>query len=169
MIDQEIKNLEDKISKLTAWKDSRSIERLKYPIDVISRRTLDKGLMIPTGKIISINLALAASDLTPAFEISVNGQKRYLITSFILNQFTANPATDTLTNVAGNHNLQNGDRILFTTDNTLPAGLGFITYYVINRTGTTFKVSATLGGSAINITDTGTGTFFWGQIIFNIS
>jgi len=36
-------------------------------------------------------------------------------------------------------------------------------YYVINTTGTTFKLSLTQGGAAIDITDAGTGTHFIGS------
>jgi hypothetical protein len=48
---------------------------------------------------------------------------------------------------------------LFTTG-TLPAGLSVNTaYYVVNSTGTTFNVSLTSGGSAINTTAVGTGMY----------
>ena len=77
-----------------------------------------------------------------------------------LDTFTANASTEVLT-VASAHGLAAGDRVKFTTSGTLPAGLALDTiYYVIasGLTSTELKVSATDGGSAVNITDTGTGT-----------
>lgn len=57
------------------------------------------------------------------------------------------------------HGLVNGDAVRLTTSNTLPAGLSLATtYYVIDATTNTFKLAATRGGSAVDVTDTGTGT-----------
>ena len=73
--------------------------------------------------------------------------------------FTA-AVSDTIT--SSGHNLSNGDVLILTTSNTLPAGLSTGTpYYVINKTTNTFELSATSGGAAIDITDTGTGTHKW--------
>ena len=84
--------------------------------------------------------------------------------------FTA-ATTDIITSNA--HGLQNGDAVVLTTTDTLPAGLATSTvYYVIEATTNTFKLSLTRPprgyktGSgeappAVNITDTGTGTHTW--------
>ena len=73
--------------------------------------------------------------------------------------FTA-ATSDVCTSTA--HGLSNGDVLLLTTSNTLPAGLSTATpYYVIDKTTDTFKLSASSGGSAVDITDTGTGTHKW--------
>lgn len=79
-------------------------------------------------------------------------------------QLSANSATNTFTTVIGNHGLSAGDRVDFyvNTASTLPAPLQLgVSYYVIasGLTLTAFKISATSGGSEIDITDTGTGTF----------
>jgi len=71
-------------------------------------------------------------------------------------------ATDVFTSTA--HGLVANDRLIFTTTTTLPAGLSLnTTYYVISSglTANDFKVSATEGGTTINVTDTGTGTHSW--------
>lgn len=74
--------------------------------------------------------------------------------------FTADDATDIIT--SSMHGLSNGDVVFLRSSTTLPAGLSADTaYYVISSTTNTFQLSATLGGSAINITDTGTGTHSW--------
>lgn len=64
---------------------------------------------------------------------------------------------ETITEIA--HGLVNGDEVTFTTTGTLPAGLSTgTTYYVVGKTDDTFQVSTTFGGSAVNITDQGSGT-----------
>jgi hypothetical protein len=69
--------------------------------------------------------------------------------------FTANASTDLLTGPA----LADGDIVILTSTNALPAPLAERTvYYVRDSTGTTYKLAATSGGSAINITGAGTGT-----------
>lgn len=56
------------------------------------------------------------------------------------------------------HGLVDDDRVQLTTDGTLPGGLAISTrYFVINSTPNDFELSSTSGGSAINITDDGTG------------
>lgn len=81
--------------------------------------------------------------------------------------FTA-ATTDLITSAA--HGLKNGDMLVLTTTNTLPAGLSTSTvYWVIEAATNTFKLSATAVDwyttglanptpTAVDITDTGTGT-----------
>lgn len=77
--------------------------------------------------------------------------------------FTANASTNILT--SSGHGLNNGELINFTTDDTLPGGIGSwddgFFYYVINVTTNTFQIALTPGGSAIDITSTGSGTHTW--------
>jgi hypothetical protein len=75
--------------------------------------------------------------------------------------FTAVAATDVCTLTGGQ--LGTGALIRFTTTGTLPAGLALLTdYYAIRVTDNTFKVATSLAnaeaGTAVDITDTGTGT-----------
>lgn len=163
MKEQELSKLEKRVNELLLWKDSLQKQRISFPTDINSRASLDKGLFVFTGKIIPAT-GTAASDLTPAVEIDINGEKRWIIISFPLHQFTANATTDFITNSGGAHNLNNGDRILLTTTVTLPDPLGFVTYYVVNKTGSTFQVSTSFGGSAEDIIDTGSGNHYWGKI-----
>lgn len=71
--------------------------------------------------------------------------------------FTADDTTDVCT--ANGHGLSDGDALTLVSSATLPAGLaaGKI-YYVRDSTANTFKLAASSGGAAIDITDTGTGT-----------
>lgn len=71
---------------------------------------------------------------------------------------TANAGTNIFTSVA--HGLANDTIVYVATQSTgiLPAGLTALTaYYVINTAADTFQLSATIGGSAIDITTAGTG------------
>lgn len=52
-----------------------------------------------------------------------------------------------------------GDPVYLSTSDTLPSPLeGFVKYYAVNISGATFKLSLTSAGSAMDITDIGTGT-----------
>lgn len=67
-----------------------------------------------------------------------------------------NTSTDVITITGSNLNV--GQQVRFTTTGTLPGGLSLnIDYYVISPTTNTFQVSATLNGSAVNLTTQGTG------------
>lgn len=55
--------------------------------------------------------------------------------------------------------LTNGQTVEFSSSGTLPGGLtAGVPYYVINATDTTFQVSLTSGGDAVDLTTQGTGT-----------
>lgn len=72
--------------------------------------------------------------------------------------FTADDSTDLIT-VGSDHGLVVGRIVRFTTTDTLPAGLALLTdYFVIAVTPTTISVSLYPNGTAVDITDTGTGT-----------
>ena len=86
-------------------------------------------------------------------------------TSFVVNHnlgslsgaFTADASTDVCTKSA--HNLHNGDPVTVSSSGTLPGGLtAGVTYYVVSATADTFKLAATPGGSAQDISSAGTGT-----------
>lgn len=80
--------------------------------------------------------------------------------------FTADAGTDvcSYSSVANfPSNILSGTRVRLTTTTTLPAGLSLATdYYVIKVSDTTFKLATSyanaIAGTAINITDVGTGT-----------
>lgn len=66
------------------------------------------------------------------------------------------------------HGMADGDRVLLYNvfSETLPTGLTEGTlYYVVNSATNTFKVSATLGGAAIDITALGGGEGFWQRCV----
>lgn len=67
------------------------------------------------------------------------------------------------------HGLINGDRVRFLTPalgSVLPAPLSdAIDYYVVGVSGASFSVSLTEGGSAVDLTSTGTGTFSLAPVV----
>jgi hypothetical protein len=87
--------------------------------------------------------------------------------------FTADASTDiiTMTSVANlPTNILTGTRVRLTTTTTLPAGLALATdYYVIKVTDLTFKLATSyanaIAGTAINITDAGTGTHTMSRLL----
>ncbi len=80
--------------------------------------------------------------------------------SFITTATFTAATTDIITSAG--HNLSDGDTIYVSSGGTLPAGLSAsTTYFVRDRTADTFKVALSSGGSAVDITDTGSGTHTW--------
>lgn len=70
---------------------------------------------------------------------------------------TADVGTDALTSAS--HGLTDGDDLLIRSTGTVPGGLATDTRYWVRDAATnTFKVAATQGGAAIDITSAGTGT-----------
>lgn len=71
--------------------------------------------------------------------------------------FTADASTDVITSAS--HGYSNDTVVTVSSTTTLPAPLvAGVRYYVRDVTTNTFKLAATLGGSAINITSAGSGT-----------
>lgn len=79
-------------------------------------------------------------------------------TSLLSVSFTA--AVTNVITTGSAHGWSVGDKLRFSSSDTLPAGLSANTdYYVISvPSTTTLTVSSAEGGSAVDITDTGTGT-----------
>ena len=83
--------------------------------------------------------------------------------------FTADAGADTLS-VGTDDGFADEDTVYLTTTGTLPAGLSTSTeYYVVSAAASTLQLAATNGGSAINITDAGTGTHTIYQAINGMS
>lgn len=75
--------------------------------------------------------------------------------------FTADAGTNTLTNLAGAHGLENNE-IVTVAGTTLPGGLAAnTTYWVVNKAASTFQLSATRAGAAIDLTTAGSGALTW--------
>ncbi len=110
---------------------------------------------------ITLEHALAGTASTPKYtdlEIyQVNGV-RTLFAAYqrSADTFTANAGTDVVT--FSNFLPANNVALTLTSTGTLPGGLSAgTTYYTVASSGFTAQLSTSLGGSAVNITDAGTG------------
>lgn len=82
---------------------------------------------------------------------------------------TFNGTTDVCTTTF-NHGLLNGAIITLTADGGLPTGLAAATeYFIINKTATTFQLSLTSGGAAIDFTGNGTAPNYYEHLTGNSS
>lgn len=162
MKEQELLQLETRVAELKAWKESRVKERLALPLDEESKKILHRGQWVFTK---TVSYADTATDLSAVgMFFRINGRARVVMAFRERKAFTA-ATTDIITTTDGQHNLLSSDRLVLSTTGTLPAGLTTIdTYYPVSITATTFKVSLTEGGAAVDITDTGTGTHYYSKI-----
>jgi len=132
-----------------------------------------------TKHLLNASAVTAAATMAPGWLVLVDVVGFYRLTSVTtttaqattntLSQsdtFTADAGTDicTYTSTANSpSNILTGTRVRLTTTTTLPAGLALATdYYVIRLSDTTFSLATSyanaVAGTAINITDAGTGT-----------
>lgn len=150
VLEQQVNELQQKVNAIysdTGFPDSI--------LNLLSR----KGFMRLKEKIRSFNATfgyyyydvLWESDSDSFFHVAYRGQD--------LKKFTVNPTTDVCTSAS--HGFTNGDLLRLRSSGTLPAPLAIVTnYYVISATNDTYKLSLSPGGSAINITDVGTGVHY---------
>jgi len=83
--------------------------------------------------------------------------------------FTVNAGTDVFTLAA--HGLTVNDAVQVASTGTLPGGMAALTTYYVKTvpTADTFTLSATLGGSTLNVTTSGTGTNSLGFVVGDTS
>jgi uncharacterized phiE125 gp8 family phage protein len=94
-------------------------------------------------------------------------QPRSVVVTFVAGYatpFTASAGTDVIT--AQGRTFADGDIVrVQNSGGALPAGLSANTdYYVRDASGSTLKLSASSGGSAVDITDAGTGINYLGEV-----
>lgn len=128
------------------------------PADCVGTSVMFNGLVVPDGYQLEYVQPLSMT----AFEGLLS---EYLASGFMTNvgapiwsAFSVNAATDEV--VISNHGRVAGDVVMFTSTSSMPGGLtGLTKYFVQSVTGSnTFKVAATRGGAAINITTSGSGS-----------
>lgn len=159
-----IQELENRIRELEKWKEQRTAQQIAFPLD-------DNSVTILSNYFLHI-----IDTITYAGGVGANTFTTYVakqsgievgVDAVGLSSYVVDPSTDYLT--IGSTNLKYFDNftvILYSSVNgTAPAGLSSglgIVYYVVqgDGSGRVFKLSATLGGAAINVTDAGTGRQF---------
>lgn len=166
--------LENRIKELEKWKTKRIRQQISFPLDAQSVDILKKFFMYITTVIeydagagsnhfITYLGKQGSEQVQPS---SYPGSALPDIINFEINPislvgYTADPATDFLTTIifSGNVKFFDGTAVTLATEGTAPAPLDAVlgtTYYVRDSDGYTFKLAATLGGAAINITTRGT-------------
>ncbi len=141
--------------------------------DILDQQTtFNVGLQVGANVLLS-NTAVKVGNSTVNATVnstmmSLNGilytnqpQLRQNIGLYGSNSVTANTAVDLTNEFFPNtaFTFVNGDLVRIVSTGTVPTGLAIDTnYYVVSTNSTGFKLSATDGGSAINLTGEGTGT-----------
>lgn len=113
----------------------------------------------PTGRIL-LNL----TSYWPSSALGVGLPISIQFTAGYVTPVSANPSTDVLT--ASGRTFSNGAAVtLSVSGGSVPTGLAErTTYYVVNASGSTFKLAATANGSAIDFTNAGSGQVFVGRL-----
>lgn len=159
-------NLLARIEALEKWKEARERQQIVLPLDSESLEVLGKSFLRVVDNYTYFGGTGSRSFLVLRAEQDGVG----VDLSPGLVRYTAEATTDVITildkrgyasGLAPNKFGNDETLVLYTTD-TMPGGLsgqGLTTYYVVNAAsdGYSFKLSATLGGAAINITTNGVG------------
>jgi hypothetical protein len=151
-----------RIEKIEKWIADREKQQLVYPLDAETLNILRKYFM----NIVDVVDYEAGVGSNP-FRLYIGKQdnNEFEVSPVSLIQYTVDPATNYVYVSSSWRKFFDGDEVTLQTTGSAPAplsaGIG-TTYYVINSTDAyrTFQLSATSGGSAINITNTGSGRQF---------
>ena len=153
-------SLEQRIAALEKWQSEKKLQQITFPLDQSSIDTLINYFMRINRSAIT---ALGVGGLETLEHMGSQGTIQFVVSQNYYTQYSVTPSTDTFTLVGSGAYGFPDDTEVFVAGEVVPAPLvTATTYYVINSTnnGNTFKLSATLGGAAINITDQGTGDQF---------
>jgi len=150
--EERIQQLERQVQELLSWKTSKERQQITFPLDDASKQILKKDFL-------SVITTLTFSD-TSKIIIARQDNKEY---SFYyqgkLYQFSA--ATSDVISCSEPITFVDNMLILVYTIGTLPSPLDSTSvYYTVNSSGNTCKLSLSLGGAAVDITDTGTGLHY---------
>ncbi len=123
--------------------------------------TSDYALVTYVDNLESGGPSVGARSVIRANETNIKGT---VVLSEGLAVFTVDTGADELDGIGNDEDTveaeySDGQKVYLTSTTTLPAGLAEETaYYVINADADSIQLSLTYGGSAVSITDTGTGT-----------
>lgn len=153
----DIEQLKKDVAELKVWKDQKTRQQIFYPLDSQSVSVLNKYFP----RIINDLILFFGGASGRGFEYLFFQQdnNKFQINKDQSQPYTVNTTTDVFT--VPNHGYQSGDQIIVFTSDAPPSPLVLgATYYVIAPSGLTFKLAATSGGTAIDITDVGAGLQF---------
>lgn len=161
--------LQNQIDDLKRRLDEKDRQQITYPLDIQSIQVLNNYFMrlndviLTTGGvggIVTISFIGTQNQLKTSNNKLNVSPARFVVSENTYVPYTVNTTSNIISIVPGNRfQFVDDETVYFQTEDTLPSPLGAGTYYVINAAadGKSFKVSASLGGAEVNITDTGTG------------
>lgn len=154
--------LENRIKELEKWKADRMKQQILFPLDNQSIDILRKHFVYYLSTI-GYDAGVGSNHFTEY--LAMQDGILFGLNPPSLIPYTVDPATDYLTThqISGNIKFFDDFTVVLYSDGTPPDPLsaqGLTTYYVINSDGYTFQLSETLGGAAIDITDSGSGRQF---------
>lgn len=149
-----IPELERQVAELMDWKRQREQQQLVFPLDQVSKEIIAGNFLTVVNE---VNFVRSNGKEVPLYLIVQSNGKKYTLTANnALYTFTA--ATSDVITVSSQFDLENDMQLVVFTEQVLPGGLDPDTiYYTINASGKTAKLSLSSGGSAVDITSTGTG------------
>jgi hypothetical protein len=159
MDNTKLQQLERRVAELEKYIAEHKKQQIKYPLDLESILILQKYFMRLTASY-SIYYGGASGNYFPRF-IGQQDTMIFEVSAPTTTGYTVNTNTDYLTSNGANFKYWDNDAVKVATTEVAPSPLvaGDI-YYVINSDGFEFQLSASLGGAAIDITDTGSGLQF---------
>jgi uncharacterized phiE125 gp8 family phage protein len=103
------------------------------------------------------------------WESTESGRLNAVSITYLAGSLASFTANDTTNEITTNRPHSDGGTVRLSTSEggALPGGLATSTDYYVrdaNAAGTTFKLAATAGGSAIDLTSAGTGTLYLGEV-----
>lgn len=147
-------DIQSQIDELRRRLDARDAQQITFPLDVQSINVLNRYFLRIVDSVVTTGGV--SGQVFVQYVGNQNGTK------VVMAEDTYVPYTvDTTTNVftVNSAYFPNDTVVNVYTSDTVPSPLSTGTnYYVVNSTGLTFKLSTSLGGTAIDITTTGTGT-----------
>jgi hypothetical protein len=155
-----------RIEALEEWKRQKEQQQISLPLDPVSLDVLAEYFPRITEEVV-LTFSGASSHYLPIL-LGKQGDKNFSVTNQYI-RYSANPATNeiTITDRTISNKFANDEQVIFYVDfltgDAAPAGITTnTTYYVIDESsdGYTFKISTSQDGSAVNITDAGTGKQF---------
>ena len=162
-MNNDIEQLKRDIQELKDWKSRKERQQISYPLDQQSIIILQRYFLRVVNTILQVGGAagrtfryfIIRQEDAPNSNLSYAQLALQQDTSHV---FIVDSTTDIFT-IPDGFVYSDGDTVTVFTDNTLPNPLvSGTTYYVVNSSVNTFKLSLTSGGAAINITTNGTGT-----------
>ncbi len=153
-MNEDQKKLIARIEALEKWKEGKMRQQITLPLDPVSISVLQTYFMRITGE----RDETSATGNTFITYVGSQGTRQFAVIQNTVFPYIVNTTTDIFTVASGR--FINDQQVIVSTSDTAPSPLvaGTI-YFIINSAdnGTTFQLSGTSGGAAINVTDTGTG------------